>query len=285
MKKFKRSINNFLLFILPKNRVGDFLFDLIHFFVAHKRLPLNKNLFSDYLFRLKNSSNINNEELRSYVCDKELVKFYASNIISEKYIVKTIHILKNEFEVDQYNFPVNCCIKPTHLSGRVIFRKNGNKIDINEIKSWLKINYYKLGREKTYKSLIPKIIIEELIFNSTNNKDYKFFCYKGKVAFIQIDLDRFKEHKRLYLNSEWEILDFSMIYPKYEGTFNKPDNFFECNLIAEKLSKDFEFIRIDLYTNGERIFLGEMTNFPENLRGNFIPRNSEKIISEIFFGL
>ena len=38
-----------------------------------------------------------------------------------------------------------------------------------------------------------------------------------------------------------------------------------------------------IYTNGNEIFLGEMTNFPENLRGNFIPKNSEKQISKLFF--
>ena len=41
-------------------------------------------------------------------------------------------------------------------------------------------NYYNRSREANYKMLKPKVIVEELIFNDENIKDYKFFCYNLK---------------------------------------------------------------------------------------------------------
>jgi len=268
--------------IIPTNNFGDKIFSIIYFLRSFRRLPNNKNLLSNYLFNLKHSSEGYNP-LRAYVSDKAFVKDYVKGKASDEYNVPTIKILYSLNEAESFDFPKRCCIKPTHLCEAVILRENGEKIDFSEIKKWFKTNYYEIGREKNYRYLTPKLIVEPLIFNKTNNEDYKFFCYKGKVKFVQIDIDRKTNHTRLYFDRDWNEQDFSILYPKSSKNIDKPSNFNSMLRLAEKLSKDFNFIRVDLYTNGERIYVGELTNWPGNGNEYFVPRKAEKSASNLLF--
>ena len=53
--------------------------------------------------------------------------------------------------------------------------------------------------------------------------------------------------------------------------------------IAKKLSEPFDFIRVDLYSNDKRIYVGELTNCPGNATNPIIPIDAEKIFSKIIF--
>ena len=129
--------------------------------------------------------------LRIFLSDKEYVKIYVKSQIGDEYNVPTLKILRSFKEVQNFEFSNKCVIKPTHMSGEIIFRKNNEIIDYNVIKRWFSSNYYNRSREANYKLLKPKIIVEELLFNDENIKDYKFFCYKGKSKIISVDIDRF----------------------------------------------------------------------------------------------
>ena len=52
--------------------------------------------------------------------------------------------------------------------------------------------------------------------------------------------------------------------------------------IARKLSQDFKFVRIDIYVTSTGIKVGEMTFFPENCRGKFLPENADVELGKFF---
>ncbi len=268
--------------LIPKTNFGDKIFAFILFFRYYKRFPNSKKLISNYFFKLK-TSNIGYHPLRAYTSDKEYVKDYVSLKAGSKYNVPTIKVLKNQEEVLSYDFPSRCCIKPTHNSGRVILRKNGENINYKLIEKWFTENRYDHGREQNYRYLEPKVIVEPLIFDNTNNEDFKFFCYQGRAKFIQVDIDRKENHTRLYFDREWVKQDFTILKPQSKKEIAKPKNYAEMLDLADKLSMDFEFIRVDLYTDGSTIYVGELTNWPENGNGYFLPNESEYLASEIFF--
>jgi hypothetical protein len=269
--------------IVPRNSRGDQFIGFINFVIRHKRLPTNKLIFNDVLYQIKTTSEIYNP-LRSFISDKEFVKVYVKAIVGDQYNVPTIDVIRSEDEVDSYIFPENCCIKPTQASGRVILRKNASSLDKAEIRSWFHINHYNAGREANYKHLLPKIIIEPLIFNNSNVEDYKFFCYQGKPKLIQVDIDRYIHHTRKFFDLNWKELDFSIIYPKSNKPLLKPKNLDEMLFVAGELSKAFTMIRVDLYSDGKIIFVGELTNVSENAEGKFIPKSAELEVSGTFFG-
>ena len=282
IKSLRMRIYRFVIRNLPKNDFGDRVFALIHFYGAHGRMPKDDFLLSDYLYKTKLSDQ-SLDPLRGYVSDKEFVKNYVTAKIGAKYNVPTIKVLHNMSDVRAFKFPERCCIKPTHLSGVVILRENGEDIDFDTIEDWFVTNYYDVGRERNYRYLKPKIIVEPLIFDTTDNEDLKFFCYRGKAKFVQIDLGRHIQHTRLYFDRAWTKQQFSMVKPMSKEPYERPENYGELLELADKLSADFESIRVDFYTNGDQIYVGELTNWHENANGYFVPKEGEKIASELLF--
>lgn len=132
--------------------------------------------------------------------------------------------------------------------------------------------------------LQPKVIIEPLIFENTNLEDYKIFCHNGVPKIIQVDIDRYLSHTRLYFDAYWRSLDFSIIYPKSKKLMAKPNNLEAMLDIASKLSEAFTTIRIDLYSNGTEVFVGEITNCSESANSIFLPKAAELDFSNILFG-
>jgi hypothetical protein len=270
----------------PKIRLGDKIWALRMFTRAHQRLPSrNKLIFNDVLYRIKTSDELLNP-LRVLTSDKELVKIYIKAIVGNKYNVPTIKILQNIQDVLSYKFPEKCCIKPTHLSARIILRIRNEKVNINEIKKWFNLNYYKSSREISYKNLIPKVIVEPLIFNSDPKKllDFKVFCFNGQPKMIQVDFDRHTSHSRNLYDIKWNELPYSTLPSRKPNALKKPKNLKKMLQIASKLSQPFSFVRIDFYNNNEKILVGEITHCHGNAAEFFYPRSAEIEASNLIFG-
>jgi hypothetical protein len=268
--------------MVPQNRVGDKFVSFINFVIQHRRFPSNQLIFNDFLYRIKTTHEII-DPLRVFVSDKEFVKIYVKAIVGDKYNVPTIAVLNTIEEVRNFSFPPHCCIKPTQASGFVILRKNNEPVDVSAIEKWFTINYYVKGREANYRVLKPKVIVEPLIFEKSNIEDYKFFCFNGKARFVQVDIDRRSNHKRNFFDSDWNELDFSIHYPRTTAHISKPENFDEMLYVAETLSQKFSLIRVDLYSNGTSLYVGELTNCPENASGKFNSLSSELSASQLLF--
>jgi hypothetical protein len=204
-------------------------------------------------------------------------------MIGDEYNVPTLAVLRTIDEVSNYSFPEACCIKPTHASGMTILRKRGEKIDYKKIEHWFSINYYTMIRNANYRALKPKVIVEPLVFSDSNVIDYKIFCHNGQPKLIQVDVDRYLNHARKFFDSEWNELDFSVIYPKTLRDIAKPDNFALMKNIASVLSSKFGFVRVDLYSDGTKCLVGEITNCSDNASGNFIPHSGELSASKLMF--
>ena len=74
-----------------------------------------------------------------------------------------------------------------------------------------------------------------------------------------------------------------MGYPKAAQPVPRPANFDEMLDVVHRLSRPFGFIRVDLYSNGERLFVGELTNTHADASQNFIPPSAESMASELIF--
>ncbi len=280
---FQGRIYRSILRSFPENRLGDTLVSWIMFVRAHKRLPRRTHTYNDVLYRIKTSKEIL-DPLRVFVSDKEFVKLYVRGTVGDEYNVPTLDVIRSREAVDAYEFPLSCCIKPTQVSGDVMFRRHGEQIDRERIKRWFDLNYYRTNREANYKLLEPKVIIEPLIFGRSNVEDYKVFCYKGVPRLIQVDVDRHIEHKRKYFDANWNELDFSIKYPRTEKSIPRPTNLSEMLFVAGELAKNFSFVRVDLYSDGSQVYVGEITHCADNADGRFTPAAAEERVSDYLFG-
>ena len=121
------------------------------------------------------------------------------------------------------------------------------------------------------KYMIINGIIKEIKTEYDELKDYKFFCFNGKVRFFKVDFGRFVEHHANYYSPEGKLLEFGEqgLEPDSNYPIVLPKNLDEMTCLAEKLSKDIPFLRVDLYNINGTIYFGELTLYPAAGMGAF----------------
>lgn len=193
-------------------------------------------------------------------------------------------------DIDLSALPDRFVIKTTNGSGTNIICKDKSKFDLTkaseEIGDWLKRDCYGLGREWAYKDIEPKIIVEEYLEDKDNKydgiNDYKFICFNGKVYYVVFDADRYVGHKRSIYDADWNYVDVGTDCEKLGDVVPKPEGFDEMKQIAEKLSKDFPAVRVDLYWVNHRAYFGELTFYPWTGYVVFDPIEFDRTIGEKF---
>jgi hypothetical protein len=278
----KRLVRALILWLLPKNTWGDKVYAFILFVRAHKRLPSKALLLSDVLYDVRTSGELNNP-LIVFTTDKEFVKLYVKAVIGDDFNVPTLAVLRSFAELENYNFPSNCCVKSTHSSGRAIFRCSGSAIDLDELRGWLSHNYYEQTREPHYRQLTPKIVVEPIIFKGQPLTDYKILCYQGKPKMILAIKDQLGNPERKIFDTNWKEQSFCINSKKSSQEFQEPRNLAEMLKLAGKLSEPFSFVRVDMYSNDIRCFVGEITSCSWGACPQFFPENSEADLSRLIF--
>lgn len=220
--------------------------------------------------------------------DKYEVRDYVKETIGEKYLNELYDVFN---DVEKFNFdkyPNQFVIKGVHGSSLNIIVTDKSKLDIAATKKtmqkWLKhCQYEKVGYEWAYKNVVPKIIIEKYLEEPGRVVllDYKFFCFNGKVKFVQIDLERGIQNFRCYYDLNWKKLPFSTVKNVfYDGEVEKPINFEEMINLADQLAADLPFVRVDFYAIEGKSIFGEMTFYPTDGKKNYVPLKYNNIIGE-----
>lgn len=269
--------------LIPENRAGDRFYAWISFVLHHRRLPTTRPLFNDVLHRIKTTDEIL-DPLRVFVSDKEFVKVYVKAAVGDRYNVPTLGVIRDVAAVDAYPFPADCCIKPTHASGRVIMRRAGAEIDRSEIRRWFAINHYRFRREANYRTLRPKVIVEPLLFDDTDVDNYRFFCVDGRARLIFVELERFTDHRRSVFDTQWNAQDYAIGFPRPATSPPRPGNLEEMLAVAQQLASAFGFVRVDMYSDGAACYVGEITHCHAHASQSFIPLSSERSASKVLFG-
>lgn len=146
-------------------------------------------------------------------------------------------------------------------------------------------NIYVTQREWPYKNVSKRIIAEKMMVDEsgTELKDYKFFCFNGRVECFKVDFDRFISHKANYYDRNAKLLPFwEKVCPAdHTKVFEKPKNLDKMIELAEKLAKNIPFVRIDFYNINGNIYFGEITFFPAAGLGKFEPAVWDKTLGEM----
>lgn len=167
-------------------------------------------------------------------------------------------------EIDWEKLPKQFVVKCNHACGTNLIVKDKNKLDIgkaiNKLDNWMKSNYWSEG-EVQYRFIKKKIIVEEYLGGGDVLNTYKFYCFNGtpKVFYISIGEEEYIDYYDLDFNKLQYTLEGHKHYPK---KIQKPIQFNEMLKIAEDLSKDFPFVRVDLYEVKGVVYFSELTFIP-----------------------
>lgn len=241
---------------------------LIYWINLGKKLNLeNPQTYNEKLQWLKLNDR---KDIYTEMVDKYLVKDYVAKIIGEEYIIPTLGVWDSFDEIDFESLPEQFVLKCTHDSGGLIIctDKNGlNKVKAKDkLEKCLKVDYYKRFREWPYKNVKPRIIAEKYMVDEsgTELKDYKFFCFDGKVKAMFIATDRSNpntETKFDFFDREFDHLPFINGHPNADKEIKKPGSFEKMVELAEKLSVGIPQARIDFYDIYGKVYFGEITFF------------------------
>ena len=92
-------------------------------------------------------------------------------------------------------------------------------------------------------------------------RDYKFFCFNGKVKYLFIATNRQGEGDTYFdfFDEKFNHLDITNGHPNAPEVPHKPYNFDKMIQLANKLSKNIPHVRVDFYEVNNKIYFGEMT--------------------------
>lgn len=210
---------------------------------------------------------------KTLLADKYAVRRWVCDIIGEKYLIPLVGgPWKCGEEILFEKLPAKYVLKANHGSGMNYVVQNNEEIDketiIKMVNKWMGTTFGWLGMETQYFNIERRIIAEEYIEQIDGNLlDYKIHCFEGEPRFIQIIGNRknLKTHVGVtaFYDLSWNKLEINTgNYPIYENDICRPFNLEEMIEIARKLSKEFKYVRVDLYNINNQIKFGEMTFTP-----------------------
>lgn len=261
---------------------------LYRFKMGHRLDLKNPKTFTEKLQWLKL---YNRRPEYTNMVDKYAVKKYVADIIGEEYIIPTLGVWDKPENINWDSLPNQFVLKTTHGGGGggVVICKDKqtfNRTDaIAKLNQSMRSDIYSGLREWPYKNVPHRIIAEKFIApeKGQQEKDYKFFCFNGKVKCFKIDFGRFVEHHANYYSPEGQLLPFGEkgLEPDPNHIEIMPENLNEMISIVEKLSEGFKFLRVDLYNIKGKIYFGELTFYPASGMLPFVPEEWDKKLGSL----
>ncbi len=228
----------------------------------------------------------NREPAYSRMVDKYEAKQVAAEIIGQEHIIPTYGVWESFDEIDFDKLPDQFVLKCTHGSGDVVIVKDKAQMNMESAREKmtrsLNTNYYKIGREWPYKNVKPRIIAEAYMEDQVTGelRDYKFFCFNGKVKCFKVDFGRFVEHRANYYDCDKKLIDCgeAVCMPAFDEEIVFPDGLDQMMQYAELLSRNIPFLRVDFYSVNGCTYFGELTFFPAGGFGIFEPIKWDEIL-------
>lgn len=256
------------------------------------RLPNFKNP-TKYSEKIQLYKMLYRNPVMSECVDKIAVRDYISRLGLENILIKQYGIYERADDIPFNLLPPKFVIKTNDGSGgnNVLICKDRDSLDVmatvKKVNSWLNIKDINAGREWAYTGIkSSKIIVEEFLepSDSTSSviEDFKFFCFDGQPYMVQVDSDRYTDHRRNFYDLEWQPIDIELSYPRTDKNVKRPDEFNKMLEVVRIISNSFPHVRVDLYNVDGKIYFGEMTFYPGSGYEKFLPEEFDETLGKVF---
>ena len=220
--------------------------------------------------------------------DKYAVRDFVAKTIGEQYLVKLLGVWDDPDEIDFDSLPEKFVLKANHGCGWNIIVTDKSKLNIPEaiqkLKKWLGMRQtYVNGLELHYDAIVPRVIAEEYIENADRGiDDYKVLCFHGKAYSIHYMTERREAVKMATYDTQWNKMNFTFFGRPLEREVEKPDNLDELIMLCEKLSAEFNHVRVDFYRLDSGAWkFGEMTFTIGSGRDIWEPPEYDRILGDL----
>jgi hypothetical protein len=238
--------------------------------------------------------------------DKVSVRDYVREKVGEHILARVYAVTEEPQELLDSGLPREFVVKASHASGGIVVVADhvppltrlprppvgwsrlavapanlewDSLVDL--CRDWLGRRYNPY-EEWAYAKVTPRILVEELLPGDGGVPfDFRFFVFGGNVRVIQVEQDRFGDHRRNLYSPEWELLDVQYGYPR--GRLDpRPAKLERMIAVAERLADGIDFVRVDLYDSGGRVVFGEMTIYPVSGQASFHPSEFDAYLGSMW---
>lgn len=205
--------------------------------------------------------------LKTYCSDKILLHEFSKHIFGKDICIPILKIYNNTKEINWNELPEQFVIKCNHGCQYNIIVKDksiNKKQIIKKLNKWLLTNFSSVaGCEMQYDKIFHRIYVEKYMGDVV---DYKFWCFNGEPKFWAYSLGNDGKNTE-YLNFydfDNNLLELNNeVHPRNPNIVPIiPDNFNEMLIAAKKLCRLFDFVRVDMYSIENTVYLGELTFTP-----------------------
>lgn len=223
--------------------------------------------------------------------DKYAVREYVKSKGLDCILVNLYAVFEAPEDINFDELPEKFVMKLSNGSGTNLICRDKKKLNrekvVNDFKWFEKKVKSNAGREWPYMKTKSVIVAEQLLEDNThiNNavNDYKIFCYGGKPTYVICISDRYSDKcNHLVYDTNWNKINVVSESANINENVQRPENLQEMLDIASKLSEDFPFARIDLYSVDGKVYFGEITFYPWSGYMEFEPDEFDFILGEKF---
>jgi hypothetical protein len=227
--------------------------------------------------------------LLAWTCDKLLAKEYVNGLQLDVVVPDVLWTGIDVRELARESVSGRWVLKPNHASGRYVIFGEGSILDTKPLEARLTgaldDAQGEVLREWAYTQAKRLLLLERRIEGESQDApplDYKVFVFHGEAHLIQVDVGRFvSKHTRALYSPDWERKPWTLKFPPNQDV-PRPENLENLVQVAETIAAPFDFIRVDLYTDGHTIYFGELTPYPGGGVERFQPRRADFELGDLW---
>ncbi|HEV7264724.1 MAG TPA: ATP-grasp fold amidoligase family protein [Falsiroseomonas sp.] len=217
--------------------------------------------------------------LREFSGKIESRKYVLDKVADPSLLIDLVGTARDSHELCKLNLPSKFIVKSNHMSGRTFICDGSSPVDIESLGKMISTWCKESSRlQWGYQHVEQTAVIEHLLETESGiPNDYKFFCYSGRVHFVQVDGSRFSDHRRDFFDPAWNHIPAVLSYRNEPTPPSRPAQLNQMIQIAEAVSAGIDFVRVDLYEVGDQIKFGELTCYPGSGMEVFVPRAWDEV--------
>lgn len=241
--------------------------------------------------------------------DKLTSKRYVAERLGPEYVPRLLGAGTSACCIDVSTLPREYALKVSHASGGVLLvtdsadrtvippnpggpfirlRLHPDTVRFTDLapimEEWLRRPYAGANGEWAYSLCTPTILAEEYLStpDGTPPPDLKFFVFGGEVRMVRLDSPHAGSKTLNHYLADGTPLPVRFgeyhteYFPELRPAPELPPGWQAARTLAAELGHGLDFVRVDTYIVGERVLIGELTNYPTNGTGRYEPRHVDR---------
>ena len=198
------------------------------------------------------------------LADKLAVRPYVASRVGGEHLVELLWRGADPARIPFDRLRAPYIVKANHGCGHVVPVRDLPDRDriVALATDWLASNYYWSYREFQYFHIPAQLLVERYLTNPDGSDVviYKFWCFNGVPHLLSVS-DKTRSIAPYY-DASWNQLELTHAAHLAQPRLERPRGLDDMLSVAARLSEGINFVRVDLYNVGERVYFNELTFTP-----------------------